>query len=42
MTRTFKLNNNGTLDMSKVILSTDYTVTDAKGDNDGRGFRKTY
>ncbi|MER2071629.1 MAG: TasA family protein [Psychrobacillus sp.] len=30
MNRTFKLENNGSLDISKVILTTDYTVTDAK------------
>src|SRR5690625_134489 len=33
MIRDFELHNNGTLDMSKVVLETDYTVVDAKGDN---------
>lgn len=33
MNRTFELKNDGSLDISKVLLSTDYTVTDAKGDN---------
>ncbi|MBU8770755.1 TasA family protein [Cytobacillus oceanisediminis] len=36
MTRTFKLNNTGSLDVSKVILSTDYTVTDNGNNNEGR------
>lgn len=36
MTRKFNLNNTGSLDVSKVILSTDYSVKDAKGDNEGR------
>ncbi|KAF0820625.1 hypothetical protein KIS4809_0152 [Bacillus sp. ZZV12-4809] len=36
MTRTFNLNNTGSLDVSKVILSTDYTVTDNGNNNDGR------
>lgn len=31
--RDFELTNNGTLDISKVLLETDYTVIDAKGDN---------
>ncbi|MDQ0270494.1 CalY family protein [Cytobacillus purgationiresistens] len=31
--RSFELQNNGTLDIDKVLLNTDYTVTDAKGDN---------
>ncbi|GIN85581.1 cell division protein FtsN [Heyndrickxia sporothermodurans] len=33
MNRTFKLENNGSLDISKVFLYTDYQVIDAKGDN---------
>ncbi|MGM9954322.1 MAG: TasA family protein [Peribacillus sp.] len=33
MTRTFKLKNTGSLDISKVLLKTDYTVVDAKGGN---------
>lgn len=35
MTRTFNLNNTGSLDVSKVILSSEYTTTDAIGDNKG-------
>lgn len=31
--RDFELTNNGTLDISKVLLETDYTVVDAEGDN---------
>src|SRR5699024_11664540 len=31
--RDFELQNNGTLDIERVTLETDYTVTDAKGDN---------
>lgn len=31
--RDFELQNNGTLDIGKVLLETDYTVIDAKGDN---------
>ncbi|MGG2093116.1 CalY family protein [Bacillus sp. S13(2024)] len=31
--RDFKLENKGSLDIKKVLLKTDYTVTDAKGDN---------
>jgi|SRR5699024_3895549 len=33
MIRDFVLANNGTLDMEKVTIDTDYTVTDAQGDN---------
>lgn len=33
MNRTFKLENNGSLDISKVLLTTNYTVNDAKGNN---------
>ncbi len=33
MIRTFKLENNGSLDIKKVLLDTSYEVTDAKGDN---------
>lgn len=35
MIRDFELQNNGTLDIEKVLLDTDYTVTDAAGDNTG-------
>lgn len=31
MNRSFELNNDGTLDIAKVLLSTDYTVKDADG-----------
>ncbi|WP_062108297.1 CalY family protein [Bacillus niameyensis] len=31
--RDFELTNNGTLDISKVLLETDYTVVDAESDN---------
>ncbi|MEK3888391.1 CalY family protein [Bacillus sp. FSL K6-3431] len=31
--RDFELQNNGSLDIGKVLLTTAYTVTDAKGDN---------
>lgn len=33
MNREFTLNNDGSLDISKILLGTEYTVTDAKGDN---------
>lgn len=33
MIRTFELVNDGSLDIEKVLLETNYTVTDAKGDN---------
>ncbi|GAA0424303.1 MAG: TasA family protein [Bacillota bacterium] len=33
MVRDFELQNNGTLDIDKVLLDTDYTVGDANGDN---------
>jgi|SRR5690625_681490 len=33
MLRVFELQNNGSLDIGKVLLETDYTVNDAKGDN---------
>jgi spore coat-associated protein N len=33
MIRDFELQNNGTLDMEKVLLETDYTVIDAEGNN---------
>ncbi|WBX78589.1 CalY family protein [Virgibacillus salarius] len=33
MVRDFELQNNGTLDIDKVLLDTDYTVEDANGDN---------
>ena len=38
MLRTFSLKNSGTLDIKTVDLITDYTVTDAKDDNDGDDF----
>lgn len=38
MKRKFKLNNTGSLDVSKVLLTSKYTVTDAKGDNAGVDF----
>lgn len=40
MTRSFQLKNDGNLDIAKVLLKTDYTVTDAKGNNDGEDFGK--
>ncbi|GGJ98806.1 cell division protein FtsN [Lentibacillus kapialis] len=33
MTRDFELQNNGSLAIDKVLLETDYSVTDAEGDN---------
>lgn len=33
MSRTFKLKNDGSLDISKVRINTNYTVVDAKGNN---------
>lgn len=33
MNREFTLNNDGTLDISKILLGTEYSVTDANGDN---------
>ncbi|MFD2629233.1 TasA family protein [Oceanobacillus kapialis] len=33
MIRDFELQNNGTLDIEKVLLDTEYTVTDAEGNN---------
>lgn len=33
MNRTFVLENKGSLDISKILLETSYTVNDAKGDN---------
>ena len=38
MERSFKLNNTGSLDVSKVLLSSKYTVTDAKGNNGSADF----
>ncbi|MGY6209375.1 TasA family protein [Cytobacillus firmus] len=35
MTRNFKLNNIGSLNVSKVLLTSSYTVSDAKGNNAG-------
>lgn len=34
MPSTFKLENNGTLDISKVLIGTDYTVSGVEGDDD--------
>lgn len=38
MLRNFSLNNVGSLDVSKVFLTSDYTVTDANGNNAGADF----
>lgn len=38
MYREFKLNNVGSLDVSKVFLTSEYTVTDANGNNAGADF----
>jgi spore coat-associated protein N len=38
MTRTFKLNNTGSLDVSKVLLTSSYSVGDVKGDNGSADF----
>lgn len=38
MIRTFKLNNTGSLDVSKVLLTSEYTTTDAQNDNAGADF----
>jgi spore coat-associated protein N len=38
MLRTFKLENNGSLDIKKILLDTSYTVSDIKGDNAGEDF----
>ncbi len=38
--RDFELVNNGRLDIGKVLLETDYTVIDAKGDNGEEDFGK--
>ncbi|MCP3741721.1 TasA family protein [Rossellomorea sp. BNER] len=38
ITRTFHLENNGTLDIQKVLLETGYTVNDASGDNGSEDF----
>lgn len=40
MTRSFQLKNDGNLDIAKVLLKTDYTVTDANGNNAGEDFGK--
>jgi spore coat-associated protein N len=40
MYRTFKLINNGSLDIKSVKLATEYNVTDAKGDNGAEDFGK--
>jgi len=38
MTRAFKLNNTGSLDVSKVLLQSEYSVGDWLGDNNGADF----
>lgn len=38
MLRTFKLNNTGSLDVSKVLLTSTYGVTDTNGNNNGADF----
>ncbi|AMQ07736.1 TasA family protein [Sporosarcina psychrophila] len=38
MTRYFTLNNTGSLDVSKVLLTSKYEIIDVKGDNAGRDF----
>ncbi|WLR43914.1 CalY family protein [Bacillus carboniphilus] len=38
MTRSFKLKNDGSLDIAEILLTTDYAVTDAKGDNGSEDF----
>jgi spore coat-associated protein N len=38
MLRTFKLNNTGSLDVSKVLLTSSYSVGDVKGDNGSADF----
>lgn len=38
MLRTFKLNNTGSLDVSKVLLTSTYSVSDANGNNAGVDF----
>ncbi|MCD7033169.1 CalY family protein [Metabacillus sp. GX 13764] len=40
MIRTFKLQNKGSLDMKKVLLTSNYMVTDANGNNAGEDFGK--
>ncbi|WP_047153174.1 CalY family protein [Aneurinibacillus tyrosinisolvens] len=40
MNRSFDLKNDGSLDISKIDLKTDYTVTDANGNNAGEDFGK--
>ncbi|ALX50221.1 CalY family protein [Lentibacillus amyloliquefaciens] len=35
ITRNFELQNSGSLNINKVLLETDYSVTDAEGDNTG-------
>ncbi|WP_047153173.1 CalY family protein [Aneurinibacillus tyrosinisolvens] len=40
MNRSFDLKNDGSLDISKIDLKTDYTVTDANGNNAGEDFAK--
>ncbi|KZZ85090.1 CalY family protein [Bacillus sp. SJS] len=40
MNRSFELKNDGTLDIAKILMKTDYTLTDWKGDNAGEDFGK--
>lgn len=40
MTRDFELQNNGSLDIDKILLDTDYSVIDANDDNNGEDFGK--
>ncbi|MEH7500494.1 CalY family protein [Neobacillus drentensis] len=40
MTRSFQLKNDGSLDIAKILLKTEYSVTDAKGDNAAEDFGK--
>ena len=40
MVRSFQLENNGSLDIAKINLVTDYTVKDKKGNNDGEDLGK--
>ncbi|CAM3913723.1 CalY family protein [Mesobacillus zeae] len=40
MTRSFELMNDGSLDIAEILLKTDYSVVDAKGNNAGEDFGK--
>jgi spore coat-associated protein N len=40
MNRSFQLKNDGTLDIAKILLKTEYSVADVKGDNAGEDFGK--